>query len=83
MNRRTEQGPPDEGQEPDASVAAAAATSAMAGLVSLLKRLGPPLNPVIRKQLRELGEQLSALLDDPDSKPGRHRSSSGQDPAFP
>jgi hypothetical protein len=77
MNHHAGQRPQDEDPEPEASVAAAAATSAMAGLLSLLKRLSPPLNPVLRKQLREFGEELSALLEDPDRKPGRHRSPVG------
>ena len=77
MSRRTPGDVSDQGddRQPGPDAEAAATTSALAGLVSQLRRQGKAMHPLVRKQLRELGEELAELLDDPNAEPGRHRSS--------
>jgi hypothetical protein len=65
----------DDDRQPGPDAEATATTSALAGLLSQLRRQGTVLHPLVRKQLRELGEELAELLDDPGREPGRHRSS--------
>ena len=81
MSRRTPGGVSDPGndRQPGPDAEAAATTSALAGLLSQLRRQGTALHPLVRKQLRELGEELAELLDDPGREPGRHRSSAAGD----
>ncbi len=83
MSRRTAGGLSDSGadRQPGPDAEAAATTSALAGLVSQLRRQGNALHPLVRKQLRELGEELAELLDEPDREPGRHRSPDAGHPA--
>jgi hypothetical protein len=66
-----------DGQQPDAEVAAT--TTAIAGLRRRLRRPDTPVkHPAVRRELRKLGEELAALLEQPGRMPGRHRSQIGK-----
>ncbi len=59
------------GQQADAEVAAT--VTAITRLRRRLWRLGTAEHPVVRRELQKLEEQLVALSDQSERRPGRHR----------
>jgi hypothetical protein len=57
-----------------------AATTAIAALRGRLRRPGMLDHPAVRRELRKLEEQLSALPEHAGRKPGRHRAQPGMAP---
>jgi hypothetical protein len=59
--------------QPDPGPETTSAVRAITRFLRLLRRLGPPVHPLIRTRLREVETGLAVLLDDPGQQPGRHR----------
>jgi len=59
--------------DPQARIDAAAAAAAIAGLRWRLARQSTLEHPAVRRELRQLDEQLAAQLEQAARQPGRHR----------
>jgi len=76
-------GAPSDPDDPQAGTDAEAAAAAIAGLRWRLARQSTLEHPAVRRELRQLDEQLAAQLDQAARTPGRHRIRVGHAPGQP